>query len=177
MKVSMQQKLIFLLASAFGFTALAAHVFLPAYISYQATLLRQKPPSTDRSIPSLPGKLALNATQKESIVQINRAFNHKIHEILTTEQLQQFTAAFNSGLTLLTALNNLSLTDEQKNQLRMALRSAQSQVEKLLTPEQLEYIRQQYENRYNNQQPNYFKSKLENKKYYVILYSFSHTTV
>ena len=57
MKVSMQQKLIFLLASAFGFTALAAHVSLPAYISYQATLLRQKPPSTDRSIPSLPGKL------------------------------------------------------------------------------------------------------------------------
>ena len=179
MKVSMQQKLVSfsLLTSVFGSTVMAAHVSSPGYIFQQAAVTRQNPLTVEHSIPSLPGKLALNETQKENILKINLAFNQKIHEILTLEQLQQFTAALTGGLTLLPALNTLSLTGEQKNKLRMALISAQQQIEQVLTPEQLEYVRQQQENQYNNQPPSNLKLQLANKKYYVILNNFSGTTV
>ena len=156
MKVSMQLKLVSVLALFFGSTFIAAHIASSGYIVQPtiATVSRQElsSPKVEHSIPSLPGKLALNESQKESIVQINRAFTHTIYKILTVEQLKQFRASLARGLTLRPALKTLYLTREQQNKVQIALKSAQKQIEKVLSPEQLQYIRRQHTNRYNNLQ-------------------------
>ncbi|WP_019505603.1 hypothetical protein [Pleurocapsa sp. PCC 7319] len=142
----MQLKLVSLIALVFGTTFVTAHIASSGYIVQPtiATVSRQSPapPRVDHSIPSLPGKLALNESQQKSIVQINRKFTHKIHEILTVRQLQQFRTSLARGLTLHPALNTLSLTSKQQNKLRIALQLAQRQIQQVLTPAQLQYIKQ-----------------------------------
>ena len=149
MKISRQRQLMVLLASVINSKVAIAHVSIVNYLEQQAIAIVPKHQSltVDRSLPSLPGKLALNKIQKENILKINQVFNQKIQTILTLEQLQKFSAALANGLTLLPALNTLSLTKEQKSELQLALKSAQRQVEQVLTPEQLQYVRERMKER------------------------------
>ena len=110
-----------------------------------ATILPQSL-TIEQSRPSLPGNLALNRDQYENITLINREFSQQIKNILTEKQLEKLTTTLSKGLTLKLALQNLTLSPEQLNRLRVALRSAQTKIEKVLTTEQLEYIRQLQEN-------------------------------
>ena len=141
MKISRKRQLFFVLASVIGYGSVITYVLFNCFeLQAIATVPRQQSLTIDRPLPSLPGELALDEIQKENILKINQVFDQKIHQILSLEQLQQFTAAIANGLGLLPALDTLSLTTKQKSELRLALKSAQSQVEQVLTPEQLEYV-------------------------------------
>lgn len=142
MNISTQRQLITLLTLVIGSTALIVYLKQRAI----ATETRYNPPHVEQSMPSLPGKLALNQSQQESIVLINQKLSQQIEEILTDEQLQNFTATISQGLTLKFALQALSLSSEQSDRLHIALKSARKEIEQVLTPEQLEYIRQQHRN-------------------------------
>ena len=63
---------------------------------------------------------------------------------MTLEQLQYFTAIVSQGLNLQSALQDLPLTSEQADRLQLAVKSAQQQIEQVLTPEQIEYIRRRH---------------------------------
>ena len=67
---------------------------------------------------------------------------------MTSKQLENFTSTLSEGLSLKLALQNLSLSPQQSEQLRQALKSAQSKIQQVLTPEQLEYIKQQQQKRH-----------------------------
>ena len=117
-----------------------------------ATFLSQSL-TIEQSIPSLPGEFALNRTQQENIVLINRELSREIKSILTPKQLENFTATLSEGLSLRLALQNLSLSPQQSEQLRQALKSAQIKIQQVLTPEQLDYIKQ-HQQRHRQQQNN-----------------------
>ncbi len=140
MNILTQRQLIALLALVIGSTVLTVYLRQRAI----AIVLQDRPLTVKQSIPSLPGKLALDETQKENIVSINRKLSQQIQEILTLEQLQYFTAIVSQGLNLQSALQDLPLTSEQAARLNLALKLAQQQIQQVLTPEQIEYIRRRY---------------------------------
>lgn len=142
----------------------------------QITASSSNVPHQNNSIPSLPGKLALSETQKKQILAINWTINGKIDEILTVQQQKDFDAALARGQNVSIALNSLSLSIDQKNQLQQVFHWAQKQLENILNPEQLDYIQQQQQNRNHNPQPSNFQLKLEDKKYDVILHLTPRTT-
>ena len=84
---------------------------------------------------------------------INRELSREIKSILTPKQLENFTATLSEGLSLRLALQNLSLSPQQSEQLRQALKSAQIKIQQVLTPEQLDYIKQ-HQQRHRQQQNN-----------------------
>lgn len=139
--ISMQRWLVALSAFTINLSVICAYVKPTA----TATIL-DRSLTIEQSRPSLPGKLALNRDQYENIALINRELSQQIKNILTEKQLENVTANLSQGLTLKFALHNLTLSSEQLNRLHMALRSAQTKIEKVLTTEQLEYIRQLQEN-------------------------------
>ena len=140
MNILTQRQLIALLALVIGFTVLTVYLRQRAV----AIVLQDRPLTVKQSIPSLPGKLALDETQKENIISINRNLSQQIQSILTLEQLQYFTAIVSQGLNLQSALQDLPLTSEQADRLQLAVKSAQQQIEQVLTPEQIEYIRRRH---------------------------------
>ena len=140
MNILTQRQLIALLALVIGFTVLTVYLRQRAV----AIVLQDRPLTVKQSIPSLPGKLALDETQKENIISINRNLSQQIQSILTLEQLQYFTAIVSQGLNLQSALQDLPLTSEQADRLQLAVNSAHQQIEQVLTPEQIEYIRRRH---------------------------------
>ncbi|MEL6930901.1 MAG: hypothetical protein AAFO95_20080 [Cyanobacteria bacterium J06600_6] len=155
MNISMQRQLVALLPLVISSSIMAGYIgqkAMPLASFAIATIPIFQSLTIEQSIPSLPGKLALNRTQQENIVSINQELTQQIENILTTEQLQNFTATLSEGLTLKFALQDLALSPEQSNLLRTALKSAQMKIQQVLTPKQLEYIQQQYKNRDRQQQ-------------------------
>lgn len=145
MKIPRERKLVSLLILILFVTIFTIDVSTAKSGFQSATAAGQQSSffGVDDSLPSLPGNLALNETQAKIIIKINRALRQEIQQIFTPKQLQQFASAIASGLTFSSALSILSLSEKQKDRLRIVLYSAQSQMERVLTPKQLEYIRQQ----------------------------------
>ena len=116
MKVFKKQKLFSLLTSILSLAFVALNGFSPKYFSHSAigAVGRQNIFSIDNSVPTLPGDLALNKTQKQEIFEINRILGQEIQQILTEDQLQQLISGLSNGLSLLPALSSLTLTQEQK---------------------------------------------------------------
>ena len=144
MKIFNKQKLFSSSTLILSLVVFTFGVFSPKYVFHPtiAAVERQNFFSTNNSVSVLPDNLALNKTQKQNITKINRRLSQEIQTILTQEQLQQLLTELSNGLALLPVLSNLALTPEQKKQLQTALYSAQIRIKRVLTPQQLKYIRQ-----------------------------------
>jgi hypothetical protein len=144
MKIFTQQ-LILISAVFIGSSLVTAYHLVGDPRNKAIAIVPDRSMTVQQSIPSLPGKLALNPSQKDNILKINLTFNRSIYQILTVKQLQQFSLAMSDGLPLFPALNTLSLTCEQEKKIWLALGMAQGQIQGVLTPEQLEYVKRKQE--------------------------------
>lgn len=138
----MKLKVIFLLSGAIG-ASIFTIVSLPHTMILpipKITVYLSKASNQDKSIPSVQSKLALNEAQQEKVAKVHWEIDFIIGEILTIEQHEEYKAALNRGLPIFTAINSISISEEQRNELLSAFSSAQTEIEKILTPKQLDYI-------------------------------------
>jgi hypothetical protein len=152
----MELKIIYFLSGVLGASMLTT-LSVPQTIIVpvpEITISSSQVPQKNNSFPFLPGKLALSETQQERITKVNWEVNFQIDEILTIEQQKEFKNALNLGLRPSSALNTISISQEQKKRILDVFNFAQQQIENILTPEQLDYIQKQQPNRFNNKQPN-----------------------
>lgn len=97
------------------------------------------------SAPSVASNLNLTAGQEEQLQQIGRETQTQVEAILTPQQRNQLRRQMSQNQrsgNLQSALNSLNLTTKQRSQLARIQQAARQRIEAILTPEQLQQLRQ-----------------------------------
>lgn len=173
----MELKVIYLLSGVVGATVLATLPVSQAILVLhpQASISSPQVPHRDNTMPSLPGNLALSEAQKEQITKLNWGINFQIDKILSVEQQKEFKNALDRGLHISSALKVISISQKQRHEILNVFNSAEEQIEKILTPEQLDYIDRQQKNQFNNIQPN--NSKLKREVKYILCHPPAYLSI
>jgi Spy/CpxP family protein refolding chaperone len=87
-------------------------------------------------------QIELSETQKSEIIKIRETTNDRINAVLTDEQKEQLEVAMQQGQDPRQAFGSLELSTEQQQQIQTILTEANQQSQEVLTPEQLEQLQQ-----------------------------------
>jgi len=122
-----------------GAIALTLSVTPPYAVQAQTTPPTTQPPVIETQKKGPWEKLGLTDAQKDQIKTIHRATRAQFEAILTPEQLAKLNAERQAGKQEKgrRRLDTLNLTDEQKSQIQTLWKSRESQIEAILTPDQL----------------------------------------
>jgi Spy/CpxP family protein refolding chaperone len=84
----------------------------------------------------------LTDVQKAKMKEIRQRSAQQINDLLRTDQKDKYKAARKQGLSQQKALQSLGLDSSQKMQIKKIMQAARQDIQKVLTPTQLEQIRQ-----------------------------------
>lgn len=117
---------------------------IPYAVQAQTTPPSTQPSATETHEKGPWQKLGLTDAQKAQIKQIRSATRAKFEAILTPDQLAKFKAEHQAGQHKRGGMSkdSLNLTDAQKAQMHELWKSQESQIEAVLTPEQLAQFKQ-----------------------------------
>lgn len=95
-------------------------------------------------------QIELTETQKAEIIKIRETTNDRINAVLTDEQKQQLELAMQQGQDPRQAFSLLQLSEDQQLEIQTILQEANQESQEVLTPEQLQQLQQMQQ---NQQQP------------------------
>lgn len=95
-------------------------------------------------------QIELTEDQQAEIIRIRETTNDRINAVLTDEQKQQLEVAMQQGQDPRQAFSLLELSENQQLEIQTILQQANQESQEVLTPEQLEQLQQMQQ---NQQQP------------------------